>query len=178
MDGKPAIKQQRGATAVEFAFVLPVFFMLFYAILSYGLIFLMRLGLQHAAEDGVRAALRYQQVTYASGSTQQQRRQAQLQARVAWGQNVAAAQARWMNGWHVPEIRANVCVTGVACVPSTGPAVYPDCNASTTCQIVITVTYPYDTAPVLPSLPGFGVLVPDSLQGRARALLDGRALSS
>lgn len=176
MKSLPGKRREGGATAVEYALVFPVFFLLFYGILSYGLIFLLRLGLQHAAEDGVRAALRVQQITYANGSTGPQRRQAQLQARLTWAKSVAATQASWMNGWQTPTILANVCLTNVECQPSAAAIAFPDCDSDTSCQIVITVTYLYKAAPVMPPVPGLGPLIPDSLQGRARALLDGRAL--
>jgi hypothetical protein len=46
----------------------PGVFRAVYGILSYGLISPLRLGLQHAAEGGVRAVLRVQQITYANSS--------------------------------------------------------------------------------------------------------------
>lgn len=171
-------KRQGGATAIEFAFVFPLFFMLFYGCLMYGLIFLMRMALQHSAEDGARAVLRYPSVTYPSGNTQAQKRQLQMQARLAAARNVAATQAQWMNGWQAPTISANICVVDVECQASANSGTYPDCSETTRCQFVITVSYPYSTHPVIPALPGFGLLAPTTLQGRARVLLDGRALTS
>ena len=169
-------KHQRGATAIEFAFVFPVFFMLFYGCLVYGLIFLIRLGLQHAAEDGVRAALRYPAITYPQGNTREENRQLQLQKRVDEARRVAAAQASWMNGWQAPDIKANICLADAECLTTAAAAIYPDCDSTTRCQIVVTVSYPYHTKPVIPAMPGFGLLAPDTLLGRARVLLDGRAL--
>jgi Flp pilus assembly protein TadG len=169
-------KHQKGATAMEFAFVFPVFFMLFYGSLMYGLIFLIQLGLQHAAEDGVRAALRYPTVTYPANNTAAQNRQLQMNARVAMALSVAATQASWMNGWQPPDIRANICLAGAECLTSAAAAAYPDCNSTTRCQIVVTASYPYATKPVIPTMPGFGLLAPNTLLGRARVLLDGRAL--
>jgi len=170
-------KRQSGATAIEFALVFPLFFALFYASLTYGLIFFMRMGLQHAAEDGARAALRYPVVAYASGNSLEQKRQLQLQARVAAATSVASQQASWMNGWRPPTVRANICAADVECLTTGAPGVYPDCGETMRCQLVITVSYPYREHPVLPGLPGFGVIIPNELQGRARVLLDGRALS-
>lgn len=51
--------QQRGVYALEWAFVFPVFFLLLYAVITYGLTFLVRESMQYAVEDGIRAALRY-----------------------------------------------------------------------------------------------------------------------
>lgn len=169
-------QRQAGATAVEFGLVLPIFLLLFYGILSYGLIFLMRLGLQHAAEDGVRAGLHQQVVAHPLNSTAAQKRALQLQARVAWAKSVAAQQASWMNGWATPVVKANVCLNNVECVPTSAAAVYPDCSPTTSCQIVISLHYNYGAHPVIPKLPGFGLVLPSYLEGRGRALVDGRAL--
>jgi len=49
---------QQGAYAVEFAFVFLLAFAMLYGALCYGMLFAFRLGLQNAAEDGARAALR------------------------------------------------------------------------------------------------------------------------
>lgn len=167
---------QRGAHAMEYALVFPVFFALLYGTILYGMVFTTRLSLQHASEEGARAALRYQ--TPAAGFTQ-------LQLRIAEATRIAATQTAWLNGFQAPQICAYVCLAGIPCpaaaaVPpatcstQTAPACGED--LSTSCQIVVTVTYPYSTRPIIPGLPGFGVLVPTSLQGRAHALLDGRSL--
>lgn len=50
---------QRGIVAIEFAFIFPAFFVIFYAIVSYGLIFAAQQSLTLAAAEGARAALRY-----------------------------------------------------------------------------------------------------------------------
>lgn len=190
-------RAQVGATAVEFALVFPVFFLLFYGLLTYGLIFFMRLGLQHAAEDGARAALRYpaQSCAQALGKavcTAQEQRQHQFAARMGSAYVVAATQARWMNSWTAPTIAVRVCQTGVDCLlvsdvvncaaanctPPVPAALACGADFATSCQIVVTLSYDYGSSPVLPRLPGFGLVTPNNLIGQARLLLDGRALSS
>ncbi|EDT42572.1 TadE/TadG family type IV pilus assembly protein [Burkholderia ambifaria] len=52
-------RRQRGATAVEFAIIFPVFFVIFYAILSFGMIFTIQQSLTLAASEGARAGLNY-----------------------------------------------------------------------------------------------------------------------
>ena len=52
--------RQRGVYALEWAIIFPVFFMLLYATLNFGLTFLVRESMQWSAEDGARAFLRYQ----------------------------------------------------------------------------------------------------------------------
>lgn len=176
--------EQRGSTAIEFALTLPILFALFYGILSFGLVFLVRLGLQHSAEDGARAALRYQAVTYSPGSTQQEREQAQLAARIVAAVAAATANASWIrNGSVVPTITAKLCpivsnAAGTDCSDYTGTSTTCGTDLNSGCQVVVTVTYAYGSAPFVPALPGFSLLVPSTLTGQARVLLDSRALST
>lgn len=53
----PKHRACRGAAAVEFALVFLVFFMLFYAIVAYGLVFTLRQNMTLAAAEGARAAV-------------------------------------------------------------------------------------------------------------------------
>ena len=55
-----ARRRQRGVYALELALVFMVFFMMMYAIISFGLGFLVRESMQWAVEDGARAALQHQ----------------------------------------------------------------------------------------------------------------------
>ncbi len=193
---------QKGATAVEFAFVFPVFFLLFYGLLMYGLIFLMRLGLQHAAEDGARAALRYPATSCAVAlgrvCTATEKVQYQFNARLGAAYQVAAFQARWMDfqAGSPLTVTTRICQVGQDCAAAgtalscaepgcdasmdvvTGTAPICGADAATSCQIMITVSYDYARVPFIPALPGFGLLAPNRLTGQARMLLDGRALSS
>ncbi|AKM01112.1 TadE family protein [Burkholderia pyrrocinia] len=52
-------RRQRGATAVEFAIVFPLLFVIFYGILSFGMIFTIQQSLTFAASEGARAGLSY-----------------------------------------------------------------------------------------------------------------------
>ncbi|HDR8929250.1 TPA: pilus assembly protein [Burkholderia vietnamiensis] len=58
--GRPArYRRQRGATAVEFAIIFPLFFVICYAIICFGMIFVIQQSLTFAASEGARAALNY-----------------------------------------------------------------------------------------------------------------------
>lgn len=192
--------RQDGATAIEFALVLPIMFVLFYGALTYGLIFLMRMSLQHAAEDGARAALRYPEQSCAEfrgracGADEQ--KQYQYVARLNAAHIMAATQARWMNlreGVNPVSVASRICRTGIDCVADAGSPVVtcnaadcdpsgplPDCgeDLGSSCQIVVTVVYDYATVPFVPRALGFGLVTPDRLTGQARLLLDGRTLAS
>ena len=60
-------RRQHGATAVEFALVFPLFFLIMYAIVTYGLIFAVQQGLTLAATEGARTALNYVYESNGSG---------------------------------------------------------------------------------------------------------------
>lgn len=148
---------QRGVYAIEFAFVFLLFFAVLYAILCWGILTTLRIGLQNAAEDGARAALRYQYV--ASGGSQLPLRSAKAAA-VA-GSRVA--------GWFAtpPLVVAQICQ------PDSGVCGAPPCGAlwAQRCQIVVTVT----ASGLNRMLPLLQFALPDVLVGQASMLLDGRA---
>lgn len=172
--------RQRGASAVEFALVFPVLFVLFYGMLSYGLIFLVRLGLQHSAEEGARAALVYQEID-ATGLTLEEQFQVQLASRISAAQAVALSSVSWMTRWTTPQVTAVICpiatMGGSDCSDFEGTVTSCGLHLDSGCQMVVTVFYNYAANPVVPALPGFGLLVPTSLLGQARVLMDGRALA-
>lgn len=147
-----AARRQRGVYAVEYALVFPIFFVLIYAVLSYGIVFAVRLGMQNAAEDGARAGLRY--CTPA------------LTCREAAARTVAQSRVDWLPAVAAPVART--CPIGVDCAVSV-----TSCGTTlpTRCQIVVTIDYDYASNPIAPPLPGFGFLLPDKLQGRASVLL-------
>ena len=49
-------RDERGATALEFAILAPVFFLLVFGIIAFGLLFWTQVGLQHGAEMAARCA--------------------------------------------------------------------------------------------------------------------------
>lgn len=180
--------------------MLPLMFMLFYGALTYGLIFLLRMSLQHAAEDGVRAALHYpdQSCSQAQGSpcTADEQQRHQYAARLIAAHTAATAQARWMSlrpGTNPIAVTSRICRVGLDCAGDVGsetvvscsatgcaPGTPPDCGSDFTssCQVVVTITYDYDASPFVPRVLGFGLITPAQLSAQARLLLDGRTLSS
>lgn len=144
---------QRGVYAVEFAMVFLIFFSLLYGIITYGILFAFRLGLQNAAEDGARAALRYQS-TFAQRATQ--------------AETIATKSSSWMPVVVAPTVRATVCgvVTNNCGTPTCGTA------WNDRCQMVVTVTTT-NMQQLLPPFPSFAI--PNQIVGKASMLLDGRA---
>lgn len=195
-----ARRRQHGATAIEFAFVLPIMFVLFYGALTYGLIFLMRMSLQHAAEDGARSALSYPVLSCADalghGCSASEEEQHQYVARLTAARNTALTQARWMrpaSGASPLAVTAYICPAGIDCADPANagttlscasddcvPGAPPTCGIdfASSCQIVVNVTYDYAARPFVPQALGFGLITPDRLGAQARLLLEGRMLAS
>lgn len=48
---------QKGAAAIEFAIIFPIFFLIFYAVVTYGLIFAAQQTITLAASEGLYAVL-------------------------------------------------------------------------------------------------------------------------
>ena len=153
MAGLNSIKtrsRQTGAAAIEFALLFLLFFVLFYALVSYAFVFMLQNAFVHAAEEGARAAISVDPLAYSSSSS-------------------------YINNGVVPEVRSTV---GAALdwLPSKAKShVLGTGNGNvqaTVSNSVLTVTVVYAISradPLLPLLnfPGFGAIIPESLQGRA-----------
>ena len=123
-------RRQRGATAIEFAMVLPVFFLILYAIITYGMIFAAQQNLTLAATEGARAALNYQQV--GAAASVQAAQQAALAARAQAACTAATNLTTWLKG--------STC----------SPTQQGSCSYDPTMLCVqITLTYPYSQSPLI-----------------------------
>ena len=153
---RPLARAQRGVYAIEFSIVFLLVFTMLYAIVCYAIVFALRTGLQNAAEDGARAALRYQ-------LTWNDRRDEAIR--------VAGAQIS-LNLPVPPVVTARRCQVTDA---GTSDCSTPNCGSAWTqrCQVVVTVTA-RSMASVLPPLPAFAV--PETIAGEASVLLDGDML--
>jgi Flp pilus assembly protein TadG len=140
---------QRGAYAVEFALVFPLFFLIIYATLTYGLIFTAQQSLNYAAQSGARAALEYQPT---------------LADRAESALEVAKDQSGWVGALGGASPSITVCGgPGGGVLASSGDA--SGCASLDTSDgadpLLVTVRYPYLTAPLVP------LLGPSSLMGFA-----------
>ncbi|RUR69446.1 pilus assembly protein [Variovorax guangxiensis] len=142
---------QRGAYAVEFAMVFLISFSLLYGVITYGMLFAFRMGLQNAAEDGARAALRYQPT---------------IAKRADQAKATATSSSSWMPSKVAPDVEATVCEV------LTNNCANPACTTwDTRCQMIVTVTA-NNLQQLLPPFPSFAM--PDQIVGKANMLLDGR----
>lgn len=137
-----AWQRQRGATAVEFALVFPLFFLIFYAIVTFGLIFAVQQNLTLAATEGARAAL-----NYIPAATPQ----AALTSRADAACHTVLSLTQWL-----PNMSKPTCQALQKC--SYEPSMY---------CVTVTVTYPYAQYPLVPSLPLLGLAVPSALTSTA-----------
>ncbi|WP_071334383.1 TadE/TadG family type IV pilus assembly protein [Burkholderia contaminans] len=143
-------RRERGATAIEFALMLPVFFLILYAIITYGMIFAAQQNLTLAATEGARAALNYQQV--GSATSVQAAQQAALAARAQAACTAATNLTTWLKGATCAQTQQGNCSYD-----------------STMLCVQITLTYPYSQNPLIPAFPLLGSLlpVPSTLIGTA-----------
>ncbi len=180
-----AQRRQLGVYAIEFAIVFPIFFLMFYGALTFGLIFTAQQSLTLAAEDGARATLRYQLIsTPASGSAMMM---AQLRERLALACQVANARVSWLASagaaltcqGEVRGLCANADGTlGVGTCTATFVSGVPSANvfcgylSGQQCLSTLTVAYGYGATPLVPTVPGMGMIVPTTLRGVATVTLD------
>ncbi len=142
---------QRGATAIEFALVFPLFMALIYGMFSYTLVFMLAQSFTYASEDALRAAL----AVDCQGLSSQQC----IDNRIA---PAARSQVETSLAWLPDNVKDQVIGSG-------GNKVIVNC-VSDTCTVE--VRYPdYRSNPLMPllTLPGIGTIpqVPQHLVGRA-----------
>lgn len=126
--------RERGASAVEFAIIMPVILLLVFGIIGYGVMLAFRQSLSQAASEGARAAVG----APASGVS-------------------AAAQSAIQSAMAT---YGKSCTDGVTCTISTPAPCAGD--SSHTC-VQVTVSYPYRDDPIVPNVPGLGFALPQSL---------------
>ncbi len=144
-------QRQRGATAVEFAMVFPLFFLIFYAIVTFGLIFAVQQNLTLAATEGARAALNYISESKGLANPQAQA----LTDRANAARTVAQNFTKWLPNVSVPPPASSPC--------SYDPSMY---------CVTVTVTYPYSQSPLIPPLPLLGLVLPNTLSSSATVQLN------
>ncbi|CAB3731039.1 hypothetical protein LMG24238_05739 [Paraburkholderia sediminicola] len=137
---------QRGATAIEFALVFPIFFSIFYVIVTFSMIFVAQQSLTLATAEGARAALNYRSASSVPGA---------ISLRATAACNTATNMV-------APMIQSAACQTAQA-----------TCNYDSTMTcIAVTLTYNYAASPLIPTLPGLGLLLPQNLSSTATVQLN------
>lgn len=140
------LRRQRGSNAVEFALVFPLFFLTIYAVVTFSMIFAAQQSLTLAAEEGARAALNYQQAQDVTTS---------LNNRKAAACTVALGMTNWL-------------ASKAQCTSA-----WANCTFDATMRcITVTMTYDYQSNPLVPNLPGFAATLPKTLASTAMVQLN------
>ncbi len=146
--------RQQGASAIEFALVFPLFFLIFYAIITYGLILVAQQSVTLAAAEGARAALRH--------AEDETTRHANVENAAIGTDSVAAWLGQHLQFSSIPDEGS----PPAPCPYATG-ANPPHCYT-------VTVSYPYAQHPLVPLLLGplMEFAVPTQLSSTAIVQLD------
>ncbi|HDR9487256.1 MULTISPECIES: TadE/TadG family type IV pilus assembly protein [Burkholderia] len=133
-----AWRRQRGVAAVEFAVVFPLFFLIFYAIVTFGMVFIIQQSLTFAASEGARAALNYTSVPCDRLQVNARNAVTQALAGAPWSSNVSfAAQVS-------TSAPAPTSTPGVTC----GTAFVS--TSTSAFNVMVTTTYSYAANPLIP----------------------------
>jgi len=146
-------RANKGAVALEFALIFPLFFTIFYAIVTYGLICAAQQSLTLAAEEGARAALQYQPAASQAAT---------LTLRASAACKTAVSILSWLPQSYLG--------SGSPCTATPAACSY-DSTGTLQC-IKVTLVYNYSQNPLIPLLPYFGIFVPNSLVGNATVQLN------
>jgi Flp pilus assembly protein TadG len=135
LKGRGMVRREDGVAALEFAIVSMVFLLFLFGILTYGYIFGLSQSLNHAAEEGARSA-----ISTTSNA-----------AAITKAHDTAMSRLSWLG----PRIQSSDVVATVAA-----------CQSDPTVQcITVTITYPWDTRPVIPKF--VGLPTPNQMQAVA-----------
>jgi Flp pilus assembly protein TadG len=154
----PDRRRERGASAIEFAIVFPIFFGLIYVMVSYGLLFALQHSITEAAKESARATVACDPTLATS-------------AHESCVINRARATAAAALNWLPTELRTRILGAGNDQVEVTFDT---DAVAGKTVEVLVELP-DYAAAPILPTLtlPFLGNIppLPDRLAARAVALL-------
>jgi Flp pilus assembly protein TadG len=145
-------RNEGGASAVEFALVLPLLVLLLFGIISYGVMLSFRQSLSQAAAEGARAAA----VTFVETEKQDEAVDAVNEAMDSFGVSCS--------GGNLIKSGANVG----ACTISLPGACKPAAATGVKC-VTVTLAFNYRDHPIVPSFPGVGFAMPSQLTYSAQA---------
>ena len=136
-------RDQRGIALLEFAIVAPAFFFLLYALVVFGMALALKQSVTNAATEGARSALG----------------QSSDAAAITKAQDTAKGRLNWLSTSQKASLTVNATV--VSPCPVDPPAV------GTGKCIKVTVSYPYDANPLVPSAPIIKQLQPKTISSIA-----------
>lgn len=138
-------KDQRGATLVEFSLVVVLLFVLLYGLIAYGLMLALKQSVTNAATEGARAAIGGDlQGSYAASTDS-----------LEW----LGSKCCRSDGSFTPQVAGAPLVinptTAYCNAGATNPG-DPEC-------VTVSIAYDYAGSPLLPPLPGMGLVFPNTI---------------
>ena len=138
--GRSAGGDERGSVLVEFSLVFGLFVLVIYALISFGMILAAKNSLTHAAAEGARAAIGVVDDPATVG----------VDERVEKARTKVGEALDWFGSkYQAGDTTATVAACGSA-----------EC-------ITVEIVYPYDSRPIVPLMPGLGVVTPSNLTSTA-----------
>lgn len=138
----------RGAAAVEFALVVPIFLALLFGIISYGMMLTVRQGISQATAEGARV------YSVAPAGTPS----ATVQTNALNAVNDA------ISGYGVECNGTTLMKNGSAVGTCTIPATTTSCSGGSGKCATVKIVYNYRANPLVPAFPGLGVTLPETIQ--------------
>src|SRR2546421_7217146 len=142
MRGRFERGDDRGAVAVEFALIIPIFLLFVYGAITFGFALSVKQMVSQAAAEGARSPLGAQMITGDLDQNAAYVRVAAARSSAALGSN-----AQWAT------------ITPAVETPCPNAAA----NQSATVCVKVTVSYPYAAHPLVPTLPGLGFVIPSTI---------------
>lgn len=136
---------QRGAAIVEFSLVVVLLFVLLYGIIAYGLMLALKQSVTNAANEGARAAI----------GADLQRSYAASRESLDW----LGSKCCRSDGPYTPQVAGAPLAINpqrAFCNPLAVNPGDPEC-------ITVSISYDYANSPLLPPLPGLGLVFPDTI---------------
>ena len=130
---------------MEFALVAPLFILFIYAVAVFGILLSTKNSITHAATEGARSAL---SVSDLPAATLDARRIAE--ATTTAGNSLSGTLG---SHYHPSDVSASIA----GC----------DSPADTHKCITVTITYPWQSDPIVPLAPGMGLITPDTVRATA-----------
>ena len=143
-----AKKGEEGVALIEFSLVFALFVFILYALIAFGTALALKQSVTHAAAEGARAAVG---VVDDPGTAEDER------VEKAHGRGARTA--------------STGSATSTATTTST-PTSTTAVDADRRLHRPSTITYPYKDKPIVPSAPGLGVVLPDTMTSTAVVKVD------
>ena len=139
-------RDERGAALLEFASVFGLFVFVLYALIAFGMMLSVKNSITHAAAEGARAAIGV--VDDPTTTSVDERTEA------------AKTRAYQSLSWLGSKIQlSDITVAPIAhCASSASP---------TAMCVTVTITYPYESRPIVPPAPGLGLMTPNHFSATA-----------